>query len=290
MLRKRQNTPPVIQIFANPSAGGFRTKRLVEFQDQLVRCGARVSVSPSMPGATLCVNSATTHIWAFGGDGTARHVAGAAADCGRPISVGIYPAGTVNLLAREMALPYKRTPALTTLDEVNPRQHFLGELNGKIFLTCASAGPDSRIVARLPSRLKRLCGKYAYGVMFLAELLSWRRNPITLTWENGSAECEAFYVAKGRFYAGPWSFAPYASVTDPHLHVVMLPIANRRRYLRFLVALLCNSVERCPGLIRFSCSNLEASAERSVPVQIDGDAVAMLPVKIGVKPNPLTFC
>jgi diacylglycerol kinase (ATP) len=98
---------------------------------------------------------------------------------------------------------------------------------------------------------------------------------------NGQAlDCSAFYVAKARFFAGPWSFAPKATASEALLHGVALHDGSRIAYLRFIWALVTNRIERLKGVTHFTCSSLEANAPVAIPVQIDGDPATQLPVTI----------
>lgn len=240
----------------------------------------------------MAIDPETTHVCAVGGDGTARHVAAAVAVAGRPLVLDLHPAGTINLLGRELRADSaemtlaERAGAL--LNGTAARLHYPARVNDVMFLASASAGPDSRAVAALSLRLKRWLGRLAYAIAFVCVLLRWQRPSIRLRWADGELPCEAFMVAKGRFYAGPWSVAPAARVTDPLLHVVALPRARRRDYLRFLATLARGDVERCPDVVRFSCTWLEADGT-GVPVQADGDIVAALPARFAVVPDPIRF-
>jgi diacylglycerol kinase family enzyme len=100
--------------------------------------------------------------------------------------------------------------------------------------------------------------------------------------------CEAVYVAKGRLFAGPWSFAPDAALGDPLFHVVTLGRATRLLYARFLGRLVAGkSVATLPGATYFTCAALRI--EGDAPLEADGDIVARLPVDIRIDPVTRTF-
>jgi diacylglycerol kinase family enzyme len=121
-------------------------------------------------------------------------------------------------------------------------------------------------------------------------LIDWRRAPIRLAWDGGETVCEAFYVAKGRYFAGPWSFAPEASVAEPLLHVVALARARRRDFARFALAMWRGRpVAALAGVTAFTCTALTAEADAPLPLQADGDAVTTLPVRIALHETPLSL-
>ncbi len=278
----------VIQIFANPAAGGFRRRKLHGFVAALEKRGARAIVSWSGPEHELFIAEEATAVCSFGGDGTTRHVVTAVSGCGRALPISVFPAGTVNLLAREIE-EGSDSKLFGLTNSKNIHIHYLAQIENLVFLTCASAGPDSRAVGNVSQQSKQRLGKYAYVLSFIKQCFRWPRKKIRLEWECGETVCEAFYVAKGKYYAGPWSFAPKASVREPYLYVVALPVANRRNYLKFLLALLFNRIEQQKNLVRFTCKTLRADADDHVPVQADGDVIAQLPVTITVRHDPMTF-
>lgn len=281
----------IVQLIYNPTAGRHCAKRLAALRLGFEAGGARVILSESAPGSPFSIHEEASHVCAIGGDGTVRHVAMALARCGRPLPLSVYPGGTVNLLHREFASPADPSAyAARALSGETGSLHYAAEIDDTLFLACASAGPDSRAVAAVTPKLKRRLGKLAYAVTFLGVLVRWERPSIRLMHDSRETVCEAFYVAKGRFYAGPWSFAPEACRTAPSLHVVALERARRRDYLRFLWALLRRrSIGRLPGIVAFDCTEMRAEADAPLPVQADGDIVAALPVRIALRAEPLIF-
>jgi diacylglycerol kinase (ATP) len=282
---------PTVQLFYNRSAGGHCPHRLAALRAGFEAQGARVVLSECGPGLDIAVGGEASHVCAVGGDGTLRHVALAVARSGRSLPISFYPAGTVNLLHRERPCATDpETHVLRLLGDEGGCALHPATLGDTVFLACASVGPDSRAVALVSLTLKARIGKLAYVVAFARQLLDWRRTPIRLAWDGGALVCEAFYVAKGRYFAGPWSFAPQASTAEPLLHVVALKRARRRDFARFAWALWRGRpVAGLPGVTGFACTALAAEADAPLPVQADGDRVATLPVTIALHETPLNL-
>jgi diacylglycerol kinase family enzyme len=282
---------PVVQIFANPAAGRRRTGRVDALARAFEGHGARVLRSLSANGPPQIAADAT-HVCVAGGDGTVRHVAGAVLRSGRAMRLSIYPAGTINLLAMEAAYP--RDPgafARRALADAPTRPHYPVAFGEAHFFACAGVGPDSLAVAAVSPALKRALGRFAYAVAFVRLLVRWPRHAITLSADGRDIACEAFYAAKGRYYAGRWSLARNARVDDPRLHVVALRRARRRDYLRFVATILAHrDPARLANVEAFACRSLQANSAEPLPLQADGDIVAALPVRFDVAATPLTFC
>jgi diacylglycerol kinase family enzyme len=277
-----------VQLFYNRAAGGHCPRRLDALRAGFEASGARIILSECGPGFDIEIGGDASHVCAVGGDGTLRHVAAALARCGRPLPLSLYPAGTVNLVHRERPFPANPAGHAARLlgEDEGVRLH-PASVNGTMFLACASVGPDSRAVAEVSLPLKARIGKLAYAAAFCRILFDWRRAPIRLAWDGGTLVCEAFYVAKGRYFAGPWSFAPAASLADPLLHVVALKTARRRDFARFAWALWRG--KPVPGATAFTCTALAAEADAPLAVQADGDPVGTLPAAIALHEEPLTF-
>ncbi len=279
---------PVIQLFVNAKAGSSSRRRVAALRRELEAAGARVIVTPT--GEELTVAGETTHVCAVGGDGTLRHVAAALWRSGQPRVMSVFPTGTVNLLAREYG--YSRNPlsfAGRILRDAPPRLQRMARIGEIMMFTCASVGPDADAVAGVSPRLKRAIGRAAYAVAFLGMLIRWPRRQLSVEADGRTIACEAVYIAKGRYYAGPWSFAPGAAADDPFLHVVALKQARRRDFVRFLWALLHHhDLTRDPNLIRFTCNALKITGS-DAPLQADGDIVAHLPAEIAIDPTAQPF-
>jgi diacylglycerol kinase family enzyme len=283
--------PPTIQLYYNPRAGSYSARRLDALVAAFKSEGAGVILAGSVDGVPPVAPEAT-HVCIAGGDGTIRHVAAMLVEAGCALPVAIHPAGTVNLLAREHeAAPSPRAVARALLRGDARRLHKPVAFGASMFFACASVGPDSAAVALLSTRLKSRIGRAAYLFAFVRLLIRWQRPKLTLRAGGDPVECEAVYVAKGRHYAGPWSFAPHARAADGLLHVLALRKARRRDFLRFAVLLL---LRRDPAgdanAIAFTCSELSIEGDAAPPVQADGDIVARCPIDLSVCDRAIAFC
>ena len=281
----------VVQLVSNPRSGRHKARRIAALARAFEELGARVHHDECRQ-APPPIRADATHVCVAAGDGTVRHVAGMVARTGHPVALSIYPAGTINLLAREAGYPSDPGGfARLVLASEPRRRHYPVAIGDGYFFACAGVGPDSFAVARVSSRLKRVIGRLAYGAAFLGVLLNWPRPRITLESNEGETDCEAFYVAKGRYYAGRWSFAPNARLDEPLLHVVALRRARRRDYARFVWILLRGGdVAALSNVAILTCTSLHATADSSLPIQADGDIVGELPATMTVGEVPLVFC
>ena len=273
---ERQGVKRVVQLFANPHSGGFNPARLHYVVSELKGQGAEVLVTLDAP--FLLAGPFITEIFVMGGDGTIRDAVSCLIRADVDLPVRILPTGTVNLISRELS-ERQESDAATT--------YYTGVVNGHAMLMCASGGPDAHIVAMVSPLLKRWIGRGAYLVSALRQLLAWREDRFRLELEDGrTIVCTAFYLAKGRYYAGPWSFAPQASGCEALFHGVALTKGGRLNYLRFAVEMLLGRPTMRKGLTRFSCESLGITSSAPAPVQIDGDCTDSCPVTLSVRAEP----
>ena len=284
-------SPPVVQLFSNPRAGAQKARRISALVRAFEDLGAVVVQSVSADGPPV-IDPAATHVCIAAGDGTVRHVAWAVARNSHPVSLSIYPAGTVNLLAMEAGYPSDpRRFAELVLQGAASRRHYPVAMGDGYFFACAGVGPDSVAVERVSSGLKRRIGRLAYAVAAAGLLRDWPRHSIELDTGEHSLTCEAFYVAKGRYYAGRFRLARNARGDDPLLHVIALTTARRRDYLRFLWAVVTGADVAALARVRvLTCTSLTATADADLPLQADGDIVGKLPATLTVGEAPLVFC
>lgn len=280
-----------VQLFANPHSGTHSPRRIAALRRAFEAAGADVVESEASAASPPEIDPRASHVCVAGGDGTVRHVARALVASGCKVPLAHYPLGTINLLAREAG--YHPDPgrfAARFLGTGERRRHYTAALKDDLFLCCASAGPECAAISGYSPSLKKRLGRFAYAVAMLKALHTWPRHALTVGAGGETIRCEAVYIAKGRFFAGPFSFAPQARLTDERLHVVTLGTARRRDYLAFLWDIM---TRRDPGRRKgnrsFATTELTIDGPAHVEVQADGDIVASLPLTARANVEPLEF-
>src|SRR3569623_1809781 len=114
-------------------------------------------------------------IVAAGGDGTVTAVASAVV--GTDKTLAILPLGTVNLLARDLAIPLELDQWMATEGDMQPRREDVGEVNGRIFLHKVVAGFIPALAAGREQIRGRhdIAAKIGYMRFFFRRLFRLRR-------------------------------------------------------------------------------------------------------------------
>ncbi|WP_454885605.1 diacylglycerol/lipid kinase family protein [Sphingomonas oryzagri] len=282
-------TQRLVEIVYNPTSGGYSSARVEALQDAFERQGARVRLSPTGRDP-IAIDPEADMLCVSGGDGTVRHVVQALHHTGRTIPIAIDPSGTVNLLSREIG-DYQGPDRLARRLLCGARRPGYGvALNDTVFLACASVGPEAWAVESVSASLKRRIGRFAYAVALVPLLFSWPRTPIRIEVDGRGIACEAFYVAKGRYFAGCWMLSPRAGLGRPDMQLVILRTARRRDMALFWARLLLRRrIDDLPFVEAIACTAFSASAAVPLLVQADGDVAATLPARFEVIADPFVL-
>jgi len=279
----------LVQIVYNPASGGYAPARIGALRAAFERQGAWVRLSPTGRDP-IAIDAEADGLCVAGGDGTVRHAAQAVRRAGRAIPIAIYPSGTVNLLSREMDEDIAPDALAARLLGAGHRPCYGVALADTIFLACASVSPEAWAAASVSVALKRRIGRVAYAAALLPFLRRWPRPPIRLDVDGRAIACEAFYVAKGRYFAGRWILSPRAGLAEKTMQLVILKTARRQDMARFWGRLLLRRpIDDLPFVETIACTAFTASAAAPLAVQADGDVAATLPARFAIIPAPFAF-
>ncbi len=273
MSETRRST---VQLVANPKAGRFDPVLIQQLARAFSAAGAEVIESLSGPGLPLVIAPETDLLCVVGGDGSVRHVAHAMLNERENLRMCAWPGGTINLLNRD--LPKPRDPASFArhaLGTIKPQMHHVGFAGDQAFLACASFGPDALAVHTVSDALKAKIGRLAYLFAVCRLVVRWPRQIYHVEIDGKDHLAEAVYIANGRHFAGPWSFAPQSDRTRPDLHFVLLKRARRRDFLSFALALLRQQSDQDhPNRTRIIGTSARIVTANPLVAQLDGDAVS----------------
>src|ERR1044072_4146407 len=191
---------------------------------------ARIAAEAARAGAT--------DVSARGGDGTVHEVIQGLVGVGARLMV--WPAGTANVLARQLEIPRGAKEAARVFVEGRSRRITLGaatvERTGerRYFFMMAGVGLDASVVQSVRPRLKRRLGEAAFWYAGLAHLAHWV--PKEFTVEVGDERLKATYAAVGKapWYGGGLARTPRARLDDEEFEVCVIDTHSRLRYLRLL--------------------------------------------------------
>ena len=296
----RQGRRAVVLI-ANPNAGrGGRTRaREIERFRALLEArgvGCELALTRAPEDATRLAREAVAagerEIVVSGGDGTINEALQSIV--GTRARLGILPAGTANVLARELKLHFDAERAAEAIARGATRKVYAGlafdETTSarRYFLLMAGVGLDASIVKRVRPRLKRRVGEAAFWVSGLSHLASWE--PVPFTVEVGGEKFPATFAAVGRaaHYGGELSITPRARLDSPEFELCLINSRSRLRYLQLLTgAMRAEGIKGDRRGVRYLRAARVRAAGDGVLVQADGELIGELPMTFEIVADPV---
>jgi YegS/Rv2252/BmrU family lipid kinase len=218
-------------------------------------------------------------VLAIGGDGTIRAVCEELAGTGIP--VGIVPAGTGNLLARNLDIPLYLRSAVDVGLNGQDRAIDMVEVSGDkmedaTFLVMAGMGFDAAIMEGVNEDIKAKVGWLAYVWSALKSLM-FPAIRVEISVDGGEFtkhRARTIVIGNVGFLQGGMPLIPDASIDDGQLDVVLL---YPRRFLSWvpLAARVLTKNKRTDELItRMTGREVVVRANVDAPRQLDGDLIA----------------
>jgi diacylglycerol kinase (ATP) len=300
-------------LIYNPTSGRRRSRRFEEIEKAvrlLKDAGITAEIAATTaPGtarsmAQLAVGQRTGLVIVCGGDGTVNEVVNGLA--GSPTPLALLPAGTANILAKELGVPWDIPQAARLIPGGTVRRIALGiasplgvngddpaqgELVGRYFLCVAGAGPDGAIVNGVDEIFKKNAGILAYWAEGMKQLVRYDFPEMRV--QSGGQERRATIVVIGRTanYGGPFKITTEASLFEDSFEMLTNSATSRFQYLSCLPALWMGKLRKMKGIDAWKDTQVicEPVDERMVYAQADGEPIGPLPLAFRIVPNALSI-
>lgn len=232
-----------------------------------------------------------------GGDGTIRALIEQLANRRYAPYISVFPAGTVNLVAKELLVSGDPSKWLKRVAKGIEVPVYLGRANGHIFLTVTGIGFDSLVVDSVSEKEKKLLNKLAYvwqgTELMRKELLfnNWRyRFEVRFDDEAEWHEASSVIVGKSRYYAGRYNLFTGASLSSPMLHVALFTGCTRGDFIRYAACIAMEALNLDSDIIIRKARKLEIRCNaENFAAELDGDAVTCAPLSIVMEDAPIKF-
>jgi diacylglycerol kinase (ATP) len=294
-------------LIHNPNAGHGGAKRrrsLDEARRIFAAVGIEVELAETTgPGdATEIAQRATIErrdlVVACGGDGTLNEVVNglAGASNGHRVSLALLPAGTANIFAKELSLPWDIPHAARKLVRGKVVDIALGLATPllepekrKYFLSVAGAGPDGRIVYSIDLDLKARLGILAYWWQGAREIFRYDYPHFRVVIDGQSADSSLVIVGRTKHYGGPFKITTLADLYENKFEVMTLSTRSGLRYLSYLPTLYLGRLRGTNGVFFSKTDSLVCEPLNGNPVhaQVDGEPLGRLPVEFKIVPAAL---
>ncbi|MES2996676.1 MAG: diacylglycerol kinase family protein [Verrucomicrobiota bacterium] len=207
---------------------------------------------------------------AAGGDGTLNEVVRGLA--GSASVLGVLPAGTMNVFAREMNIPFgSLEKAFEIIEAGNVRDVDLFEANGAPFMQMAGVGFDAAVIEETTWESKKLLGPLAY-LLAAVKVLGEKPPKMEITLADGTKEEGVAVIAgNGALYGGQFKVFRNADNCDSKLDVIVYKEAGYKLVLDSLRGLAFGGIDLQASTSAFQTEAFTVKANREVPVEVDGE-------------------
>ncbi|MBA3666753.1 MAG: diacylglycerol kinase family lipid kinase [Sphingomonas sp.] len=242
--------------------------------------------------AKAAADSGAPLLIAGGGDGTISAVAGAIA--GSRTALGILPMGTLNHLARDLAIPFDLAEAAAVIAAGHRRKIDVAELNGRIFVNNSAIGLYPLMLVDRDSQQKRL-GRSKRLAMLVASLRTLARfhdHRLTLRADGGSegVDTPLLFVGNNDYRLAFPAAGRREALDDGHLCVLVM----RKKGVAGMIAATLRALvglAREDDMVRLdSVRHLRVESRRThLTVSVDGETCSMTPpLDYRIRPGALT--
>ena len=279
------NDKPV-RIVINPHSGlGGHGLSLAALRAELRREGIA-----AVEYVTRCPRDATGYVRAhagrtsavavWGGDGTVNEVAEGLA--GTPVPLLPCPAGTENLLAKELGVAGAPAAIAAALRRGRTADCDLARVNGRTFLMTLGTAFDGEVVRRVAAARSGHISYWSYFWPIWRTLWEHRfpRLRVVADGQEVFAGRGMAFVANISRYCAGLRVCREAKFGDGWLDLAAYPCRGRAGLLLHAARTLLG--RSGGGVVRLRFRSLRIEADRPVPSQLDGDAGPLTPLDISL--------
>jgi len=294
-------------LIHNPNAGSggdARRAKVDEARRILNARGIQADLAETTgPGeATDIARRASTDgrqlVIACGGDGTINEVVNGLAGSlnGHRVPMALLPAGTANILAKELELSWDIPTAAEQLVRGEVRDIALGLATpletpekARYFLSVAGAGPDGRITYAVDLELKARLGILAYWWQGAREAFNYKFTHFRVIGEGQSRDVSLVIVGRTKHYGGPFKITTEADLFEDQFEFMGLTSQSGLKYLSYLPTLWFGDLRKEEGVYFWKSDRLVCEPIDAEPIyaQVDGEPLARLPVEFRIIPRAL---
>jgi YegS/Rv2252/BmrU family lipid kinase len=287
-------------VIFNPTARGEKAKRFRQHLDQ-IGANSRLKLTTAPVDARRLAREAVEEgfdtVVAAGGDGTVNEVLngiGDVPDGFKHSRLGVLPLGTVNVFARELAIPSSISKAWRCVEQGREIEIDLpcgqtsnnGSAETKYFAQLAGAGLDARAVELVAWQLKKRIGPLAYVVAGVRALFGPPAR-ITVTADQETLTGGLVLIGNGQLYGGSYKIFPQADLRDGLLDVCVFPRVDWRVLARCAPGLLTTGRLPASAVRLVQAKSITLTAPERTPAEIDGELFGVLPARFYLSPNRL---
>lgn len=282
-------------IIANPTAGNGRGRRWAEALEQSLReKGLEVALhitERAGDGQRAASTVEADCIAVVGGDGTVNEVLNGLGE--RRVCLAILPAGSANVVARELRYPKQPELLAAWIAAGRTRPMDLLQCGERRVVLGGGAGFDAAVAARVKESRGERSGLWQWVIPVIRTAIDYDY-PMTRVIVDGKEVCERSpYVVVGNCpcSAGRFRATPKAKIDDGLLDVIAARQFNLWKVFSLAAASWSPTFTERKDLVYTQGHHvfLEPIGLSPAPLQLDGDPAGTTPADFEVIPQALTM-
>jgi diacylglycerol kinase family enzyme len=298
-------------LIYNPASGRRRHRRFEEIERAtrlLKDAGIATELAPTTAPraaqamARQAVDQRRGMVIVCGGDGTINEVINGLA--GSQVPMALLPAGTANILAKELGIPWDIPHASRLIPGGVVRRIALGlatstngthsaELprDGRYFLSVGGAGPDGAIVNGVHHGFKKSAGVLAYWFEGMRQLFRYDFPEMRVRSAGQDHRATIIVVGRTVNYGGPFKITTGANLFEDSFELLTNSERSRFGYLACLPALWFGTLRNRKGIEAWKATEAicEPAGTKNVYAQVDGEPIGPLPLAFRIVPDALSI-
>jgi YegS/Rv2252/BmrU family lipid kinase len=298
-------------LIYNPTSGRKRHRRFADVEQAgriLKQAGIATELAPTTgpQAATKMARQAVEQsrdlVIGCGGDGTINEIVNGLA--GSNVPLALLPAGTANILAKELGIPWDIPQAARLIPSGLVRRIALGlaipapdhlytslPRAGRYFLCVAGAGPDGAIVNNVDEILKKNAGVVAYWVEGLKQIFTYGFPDLQVRSAEKQHRATIIVIGRTANYGGPFKITTGASLFEDSFEVLTNSMHSRLGYVTCLPALWMGNLRNKKEVEAWKTTEVICEPAGTDPVfaQVDGEPVGPLPITFRIVPDALSL-
>ncbi len=300
-------------VILNPKAGSGRSLRMWPRLQPLFegRLGPVEALFTEAPGhatqlARGAIESGADLVVAIGGDGTLNEVVNGFFANGKALSeqaaIALFPLGTGGDFKRSAHFPEDSDEVIAAIAERELRhvdaclarfRAYDGTPLERYFVNVAGFGLGGEVaISAKRNFLAPYSGTGAFFWATAASFLTYRARKVRLAFDGeATLETSIMEVAlgNGRFQGGGMHVCPRARLDSGSVDVSVVRKAGLFEFLAALPYLYSGRIYSHPKCDFFRARRVVAESDEKVSIQVDGEAVGILPLEVETVPGVIPF-
>lgn len=293
------------RVILNPSAGAKRARqRLSKHRLKLEKAFGPIDWRESHNSEhvrTLAQEAAANNydrVLVAGGDGTVHFAVNGLVHT--ETALGIIPVGTGNDVAASIGIPMTIDAAIDTLigdhqraidvAQVYSAKNSTTPAKQRVFTCVLGLGMDTAALKQINDAkiLKR--GRLLYSLAALKTLLTYKAQPIKITYDGKLIESNVFFAAltNTQSYAGGMRISPRAKVDDGLLDLCIFPNMGTIQLIQSFAQVFHGKHIKNPKITTGQCAKARIDSPCQIPITLDGELTDLTtPIDVRALPASL---